>query len=79
MTPCEVGLDITGKITLQDIAHRSVALYVHYDADKMTASSEDISITDDRLKSVWGSGITRIILRVDSPPLRDTLRLRIAP
>ena len=81
MTPCEVTIDSPGKIILKDIQTKTslsaVSINVNYNADKFTPTIEDIEIKDNRLKTVWGSRIIRIILQVDKPEIKDTWELKI--
>ena len=83
MTPCQVSLDEPGKITLQqtnqEAATSPLSLNVFFEAEKLTAEVEKISISDRRLKSIWGEQIVRILLRTKGPTGGDSWRLRIVP
>ena len=80
VTPCEVTVNAHGQLVLRELkADPVVSLCVYYDADKMTATKENMPLKDSKLKSVWGDHVTRILLRADAPPLRDTWTLRITP
>jgi len=79
MTPCNAAIESPGKLTLKDIktALPAVSVQVHFDSKKFTPTMENITIEDSRLKAVWGSQITRIILRADKPKLQDTFKFTI--
>ena len=57
---------------------QSGAAEVHYDANTFAASTETISITDERMGGVWGSSLTRIIFTATNPPQQATWSWRIA-
>jgi len=83
MTPCAVTQDAPGRLTLQarpsgdDTPGASV--HVYYDASTLAVELEKIAVEDRKLKSVWGTHITRILLQANAPSLHDTWTLRIAP
>jgi hypothetical protein len=71
MTPCRVA---TGSnfVTLDDkvrIAHDPV----------LSASVEEIKLDDDRLRSVWGDRIYRVLFRATNPPASAEWRMLITP
>jgi len=81
MTPCKVTFNSPGKITLEQIIPNSTParVSVSFDAEKLTASLENIALEDTMLKSNWGNQMTRILLRTNLPTIRDSWTLRIAP
>ena len=80
MTAGDVSLNGPGQITLQNSADNSSAqLKVFYNADRLNAKFEEIEITDNNLKTVWGNRINRILLRSNAPATKDTWTLRIVP
>ncbi len=81
LTPCQVGTTQPGKLMLEEtplIGMRiSGSAIVEYDADTLTTTMESIEIEDERLKSVWGNTLTRIILTVVHPDQKGHVMLRI--
>jgi len=81
LTPCEVLLQDDGRINLKTSElsedRTSGAAQIHYDADKLAASVEEIIVEDNRLKHIWGSSLTRIMLKAKSPSQKDSLKLRV--
>jgi hypothetical protein len=49
-----------------------------YDPRQLEAKTEEIPIDDQRLKSVWGDRLYRILLKADNPPTESTWDLSIA-
>ncbi|MCK4966998.1 heparinase II/III family protein, partial [bacterium] len=80
MTPCNVTILEQGNILLQDTQSSSkpVSVQLSYDAGKLTPKVEKIALDDQRLKSVWGSQINRIIFHADNPPKKDKWKLKIS-
>jgi hypothetical protein len=56
----------------------STSVRLRFNAEKLAATTETIPLEDERLKSVWGDRLTRIILRTSAPALKDKLTLRLA-
>jgi hypothetical protein len=81
LTPCAVVLEGPGQIALNPVSladdRASGSAHLHYDADRLKASAEEIRIEDDRLRQIWGERLTRILLRAERPPLQDTWTLRV--
>jgi len=81
LTPCAVTADSPGSLTLKEKAladdRVSGNAQIHYDADKLTATVEEIVIDDRRLQGVWGERLARIFLKSNNPQQKDTLTLRI--
>ena len=81
MTPCDVSLEEDGAVRLGETAlpdgRASGSARLDYDAAAFTASAEQISTKDGRLKSIWGERLTRIILRATNPAERGAWSLRI--
>jgi hypothetical protein len=81
LTPCEVVLQSAGQIALKAVpladGRTSGSGQLFYDAKKLTAVTETIPVEDARLRSIWGERLTRILLRAENPPLRDTWTLRV--
>ncbi len=50
---------------------------VEYDATMLQAFSESITIEDNKLKSVWGDSIYRIVFKVIKPVIQETLTMKI--
>ncbi len=80
MTAGNVSLIEAGRIALQNAADNSFAhLQILYDADKLTANFEELNITDNNLKRVWGERLIRILLRSNAPTAKDSWMIRIIP
>jgi len=81
LTPCQVVLQDGGKIMLKSLelpgSRLSGAAQLHYEASKLAACVEDITIEDGRLKQIWGNRLTRIILKAKTPMQRDNWTLRV--
>ncbi len=82
ITPCAVEIK-AGIINLQEsgLAQERVSgkAIVYFEADKLGASCEEITITDDGLGRVWGERLRRIVLRILASTSTDTLTLRLSP
>lgn len=50
---------------------------ITFDAARLAPHSETVTITDQRLRSVWGDHLCRLMLKTQAPTQRDTWRLRI--
>lgn len=50
-------------------------LRISLDASKYDMTAEAVELTDPRLVKAWGPKLTRIILKVKNPKLKDTLRM----
>jgi hypothetical protein len=74
MTPLRIILSEPGIIKLQQADSTFI---ISYDAQKMEATSEDIKITDSRLRSVWGEYLTRIRLVLKSRNLKDQYKIKL--
>jgi hypothetical protein len=80
MTPCAVTLHKGGKIILREKAggDSSFTLKIIYEADKLTAELEYITLDDIRFTSMWGESLTRIILRAaENARLKDSWTLYV--
>jgi len=80
ITPCAVSLEKPGRLILKEktAGAESFSLKVLYEAKKLTAEIEKMTLEDSRLKSIWGPSLSRIVLRAASgAPLRDTWTLRV--
>ena len=81
LTACDVLLQDGGIIQLKATeltdGRISGAAQLHYDADKLTAFTEEIVIEDNNLKRIWGNRLTRIVLKAKNPSQKDTWTLRL--
>ncbi|HLV01581.1 MAG TPA: heparinase II/III family protein, partial [Acidobacteriota bacterium] len=78
MTPGEVAAQNAGELVIQTAPSSSGStsrLAVSFDGEKLSASTEEIKLEDGRLTRVWGSRLTRILLRVEEPSVKDSLTL----
>lgn len=71
LTPCTVDLTTAGVVCFGEReitdGRNSGAGQFHYPVDIFKVSSEEIPITDDRLRSAWGDSLTRILLQAVQP------------
>jgi hypothetical protein len=81
LTPCDVVLQDNGQIALRasELSDDRVsgAAQLHYDVDKLTASTEEIDVEDRRLRGIWGNRLTRIVLKAKNPSQKDNWKIRI--
>ena len=81
LTPCEVNLDTPGQVVLSAApttgGRWSGKGRVTYDADRFAAAAEEILIEDERLGSVWGERLTRVVFRAANPPQEGTWAFQI--
>jgi len=80
ITPCTVTLEEPGRITLKETnpGGEPFSLRVFYEAGKLTAEVENITLEDSRLKSAWGEYLSRIVLRAPAGTLlRGNWTLRV--
>lgn len=77
ITPCETVQAEPGKLLLRD-SQTQTRVILQYAPDKLTHQMETIDLDDDRLVSIWGSRIYRIVLRSKSAIGSDTWTLRFS-
>lgn len=80
LTPCTVDLSEPGilrfgerLITADRIAGTGK---FHYPAGVFSVRSEEIAITDDRLRGAWGETLQRVVLSAENPPKAGTWAFR---
>lgn len=82
LTPCDVVIQEDGLIDLRASelsgGRLSGSAQIKYDESKLTASTEDISVEDGRLRGIWGDRLTRINLKANNPLPKDSWKLQIA-
>ncbi|MGB2863022.1 MAG: heparinase II/III family protein [Sedimentisphaerales bacterium] len=80
MTPCEIIRDEPGQLALRD-PEEQLEMVIRYDPQKLSLESETINLNDERISSVWGSRLYRIVLRPKTTTTKDTwtLRFNIVP
>jgi hypothetical protein len=77
MTPLLVDTSVPGTLKLRTPnGGRSYA--VRYDAALFHASSEEIPITDSRLRSSWGDRLARVTLAATRNETRGTYRITVS-
>ena len=77
ITPCEVVHNEPGRLVLRDSAE-GVELAIEYDRDILTARIESIPPTDDKLATIWGPRMYRILLKPMSATRAATWTLRFS-
>ena len=80
MTACEVAVE-AGVLGLSSRglarSNTSGGGRVEFDAALLEATVEEIAITDANLLAVWGSKVSRIVLRAKGPAASGVVRMRI--
>ncbi len=79
MTPCSVDEKTAGRVLLEtkpDGKGKKTITHILYDPKKLAVQVESVEITDNRLKSVWGDRIYRLLFKALSPGTGDRLSLR---
>jgi len=71
MTPLRVDTSRPGEVRL---GGRYV---LTYDAGKVNAAAEEIGVSDERLRSVWGDGLERLVLTPRGTALRGAYRVTL--
>jgi hypothetical protein len=80
LTPLEADASQSGRITLRAVAQsgqRTVGVRLEYDASKLAPKVERIEMSDSRLARSWGTHLNRLVLRPQSPALKDKWTLRL--
>ena len=81
LTPCQVALQDGGVIALKPSelpdGRLSGDAQLHYEANKLTACVEEITIEDGRLRQIWGDRLSRIILQAETPTQKNNWTLRL--
>jgi hypothetical protein len=80
LTPLEVDTSKPGRITLRagaQSAQRPVRVRLEYDTMKLAPRVERIELSDARLARSWGAHLNRLVLRAESPALKDAWTLRL--
>jgi hypothetical protein len=80
MTPLTVNTSSSGKILLSGNGkYAGPDIKILYDTGKLEAGSEEIRITDRRLKNTWGDRLFRIMLKSVSKNTGDKWSVKIQP
>lgn len=81
LTASATDLSQPGQITLSPrpvaAGRQAGSGIVIYDAAQFSAAIEPVAITDERLGSVWGDQVFRIVLTATNPAQQDTWSLRV--
>jgi hypothetical protein len=80
LTPCKVILQaekIILKASELSEGRMSSDAEIQFEGDKLSASTETVITEDNRMKHIWGSHLTRIMLKGKNKNQRDTLKLSI--
>ena len=67
-----------GRIRLRKPEYTSGAVLIEYDPAVFEARTEEVALTDPRLKSSWGDRLYRTLLSARTPPRRATWKLQIS-
>ncbi len=77
VTPLGVNAGQPGIIMLTDSDSPKMSVTLSYDPARFRASSEEIPLTDGRLKSVWGQRLARIVLTSTTRALQGEYKLTL--
>lgn len=77
ITPCQIVQNKPGILVLRD-SEKQTELNLQYDSDKLTVQTEAIQLEDDRLVTIWGPRLYRILLKPKSAAKRDTWILQFS-
>ena len=77
ITPCQIIQGKPGILVLRD-SEKQTELNLQYDSDKLTVQTEAIQLEDDRLVTIWGPRLYRILLKPKSAAKRDTWILQFS-
>jgi hypothetical protein len=75
MTPCEIVRNEPGQLVLRDPKEQH-EMAIRYDPQKLSLESEPIHLNDERISTVWGGRLFRIMLRSKTATAKDTWTLR---
>ncbi len=65
-------------VHLEDKAAQTRPVYIDFPAAKLDAEIEPITVTDSRLKPVWGETVYRTKMRLIAPKRRDRIEISIS-
>jgi hypothetical protein len=78
MTPLWVDLSAPGKVILSDArTSASLKVVISYDRAQFTAASEEIKLTDGRLRAVWGDRVARIVLSSTGSAIQGDYKITV--
>ena len=77
ITPCQIIQGKPGILVLRD-SEKQAELILQYNPDRLSIQIEAIPLDDDRLVSIWGPRLYRILLRPKSAAKRDTWILQFS-
>ena len=75
ITPCEIIRNEPGLLVLRDTG-KQLEMAIGYDPQKLSLESETINLNDEKISSVWGGPLRRILLRPQTATTNDTWTLR---
>ena len=82
LTPCRPVLKSNGiQLTDRSLPGKRISgtAMLTYDTARMTSRVEPVTITDDRLKAIWGGQLFRIRLQARHPKSTDQYQFEIRP
>lgn len=69
-----------GRLLLKSAGGKYGSATIVYDARKLKATTESVALDDQRLSRSWGSDhLTRILLKAEAPPNKDTWTVTVTP
>ncbi len=71
MTPCKVTHSGAGELTLAG------TVKVLFDGKALTATTEEVKVTDGRLSRTWGERVYRILLTAEKPAAKGSFVVKI--
>ena len=80
LSPCRIAIEEEGCIVLHgralDADRRCGDAQIHYDADEILVSVQEIPLEVENLQHIWGGQLARMILKVKRPSQQGRLTLR---
>ena len=80
LSPCRIAIEEEGRIALHgralDADRRCGDAQIHYDADEILVSVQEIPLEVENLQHIWGGQLARMILKVKRPSQQGRLTLR---
>jgi hypothetical protein len=77
LTPCEVKGGDSGELCLTD-QRSGTKMFVLFDGDKLQARFESLEMDDEKLASIWGPRLQRILLTARRAVEKDRWLMRFS-
>lgn len=81
LTACAVEASDSGTLSLKEAPlagnNTSGSATLSFDANLFDITIEPVTVEDNRLKTIWGQQLTRIILKIKSPQMQGAYTLKL--